>query len=95
MYHNLVERILITLNATGFTFRGSRYKHRTNKKNALRDIREITSDPCWLETQEIVNAANLSSELIECLDHFPKITAFVRSYLQSHLLLAASHLHKV
>ena len=52
-------------------------------------------DNCWLNPRNNVKTSHISSEYIQCLDHLPKLSQFVRTYLQAQLIAAANHLHRV
>ena len=48
-----------------------------------------------LDPDKMVKSFQVTSEYIECLDQLPKLTGFVRNYLQSQMIGAANHLHRV
>jgi hypothetical protein len=48
-----------------------------------------------LDPEKMVKSFQVTSEYIQCLDQLTKLTGFVRNYLQSQMIGAANHLHRV
>ncbi|CAG7730603.1 unnamed protein product [Allacma fusca] len=70
---------------------GSPMKSKTSTSSSA----NIEDSNCWLNPGKNTKSFHINSEYIQCLDQLPKLTSFVRNYLQAQLIAAANHLHRV